>query len=80
MKSSEVYQFADTIEWEPAGQGVLRKVYGFDNHLMMVVVKFETGAIGDLHEHPHSQATYVESGAFEMTIGDEKKIIRKGDG
>jgi quercetin dioxygenase-like cupin family protein len=47
---------------------------------MMVKVKFEVGAVGALHEHYHSQVTYVESGAFEMTIGDEKKIIRTGDG
>jgi len=33
-----------------------------------------------MHEHPHTQVTYVASGAFEMTIGDEKKVIRKGDG
>ncbi len=33
-----------------------------------------------MHQHPHAQVTYVESGVFEMTIGDEKKIIRKGDG
>jgi quercetin dioxygenase-like cupin family protein len=46
----------------------------------MVKVKFEVGAVGALHEHYHSQVTYVESGAFEMTIGDEKKIIRTGDG
>ena len=80
MKSSELYQFGEEMGWEPAGQGVLRKIYGFDDQLMMVVVKFEAGAVGELHEHPHSQATYVESGAFEMTIGDEKKVIRKGDG
>lgn len=80
MGSSDLYQFGEEIAWEQAGEGVLRKVYGYDNQLMMVVVKFEVGAVGDLHEHPHSQATYVESGAFEMTIGEEKKVIRKGDG
>jgi quercetin dioxygenase-like cupin family protein len=46
----------------------------------MVKVKFEVGAVGQLHSHPHTQVTYVESGAFEMTIGDQKKIIKKGDG
>jgi len=47
---------------------------------MLVKAKFEKGGVGALHQHPHSQATYVDSGVFEMTIGDEKRIIRKGDG
>jgi quercetin dioxygenase-like cupin family protein len=47
---------------------------------MLVKAKFEAGAVGTLHEHYHSQVTYVESGVFEMTIGEEKRTIRKGDG
>ena len=62
------------------GNGIQRQVYGYDDTLMLVKAKFIAGAIGALHQHPHSQVTYVDSGAFEMTIGDEKKIIRKGDG
>ena len=46
----------------------------------MVKVKFEKGGIGAPHKHPHTQVTYVESGVFEMTIGDETRIIHKGDG
>ncbi|OQK48559.1 hypothetical protein XM76_c21156 [Vibrio vulnificus] len=40
---------------------------------------FETGAIGAMHSHPHEQLTYVLSGEFEFTIGDEKKIVKTGD-
>ncbi len=29
--------------------------------------------------HPHEQLTYVLSGEFEFTIGDEKKIVKAGD-
>ncbi|MEM9822736.1 MAG: cupin domain-containing protein, partial [Bacteroidota bacterium] len=32
-----------------------------------------------LHKHHHSQVTYVESGEFEMTIGDQVKMIKGGD-
>ena len=46
----------------------------------MVKARFETGGIGALHQHPHVQVTYVESGVFEMQMADEKRIIRKGDG
>ena len=46
----------------------------------MVKVKFEAGAVGKLHSHPHSQVTYVESGVFDMTIGAETKRIKTADG
>ena len=52
----------------------------YDGQLMMVKVKFDQGAIGSMHEHYHSQATYVVSGKFELTIGDKKEIFSAGDG
>jgi quercetin dioxygenase-like cupin family protein len=36
--------------------------------------------VGTQHTHYHSQASYVASGTFELTIGDEKKILTTGDG
>ena len=48
--------------------------------LMMVKVEFEKGAVGYMHQHYHSQATYVASGKFELTIGDRKEILSTGDG
>jgi len=77
---SELFQIETETTWEDLGNGVQRKIYGYDDQIMLVKAKFEAGAIGPLHEHYHVQVTYVESGVFEMTIGDEKKIIRKGDG
>ena len=47
---------------------------------MTVKVKFDKGAVGSMHEHYHSQATYVVSGKFELTIGDKKEILSAGDG
>lgn len=69
-----------TIAWEDLGGGVQRQVLGFDNTLMLVKVKFETGAVGSLHAHPHVQSSYVASGSFELTIGGEKKVLHEGDG
>ncbi|RYF98379.1 MAG: cupin domain-containing protein [Chitinophagaceae bacterium] len=77
---SELFQIETETTWEDLGNGIQRKIYGHDDQIMLVKAKFEAGAIGTLHEHYHVQVTYVESGVFEMTIGDEKKIIRKGDG
>lgn len=53
---------------------------GFNSHLMLVKVKFEKGAIGTLHHHLHTQASYVESGEFELSIGSQRKILKQGDG
>ncbi|MBO4753844.1 MAG: cupin domain-containing protein [Bacteroidales bacterium] len=52
---------------------------GYNDNLMMVKVKFKKGSEGKLHSHPHVQVTYVESGEFEFTIGDETKIVKAGD-
>lgn len=77
---SEVFQIEKEMGWESPAPGIKRQIMGYDGQLMMVKVAFEKGAIGTLHEHYHSQATYVVSGKFELTIGDEKRILVAGDG
>ncbi|MDK2678680.1 cupin domain-containing protein [Vibrio vulnificus] len=67
------------IALEDLGQGISRKVLAHSDNMMSVEVHFETGAIGAMHSHPHEQLTYVLSGEFEFTIGDEKKIVKTGD-
>ena len=66
--------------WESAGDGVTRQIMGYDGQAMLVKVKFEKGAIGTPHTHYHTQLTYVVSGKFEFTVGDEKQIVAGGDG
>ena len=80
MIQSDLFQIENEVAWENPSPGITRQVYGYDDKIMLVKAKFEEGAVGTLHEHHHSQVTYVESGVFEMTIGDEKKILQKGDG
>lgn len=77
---SEVFQIEKEMVWENPGLGIKRQIMGYDGQLMMVKVVFEEGAVGTMHEHYHSQATYVASGKFELTIGDEKRILKAGDG
>lgn len=77
---SEVFQIAKEMGWENPGPGIKRQIMGYDGQLMMVKVVFEEGAVGTMHEHYHSQATYVASGKFELTIGEEKRILEAGDG
>ena len=74
------FQIEQEIQWQEADLKIERQVYGFNEEIMMVKVKFEKGGIGSVHQHPHTQVTYVESGELELTIGDNKRILRKGDG
>jgi quercetin dioxygenase-like cupin family protein len=80
MLQGTLFQIEDETPWQDLGNGVQRQMYGYDEKIMLVKARFDAGAVGQLHEHHHSQVTYVDSGVFEMTIGDQKMIIRKGDG
>ena len=44
--------------------GVQRQVLSDSPELMVVSFRFESGAIGKLHSHPHVQSTYVARGRF----------------
>lgn len=46
---------------------------------MLVRVKFEAGAVGAVHNHPHRQATYVAEGSFEVSVGDDRRTLKQGD-
>jgi len=74
------FQFEQQIPWKLADVKIERQVFGYSDEVMMVKVRFEKGGVGVLHQHPHTQVTYVESGEFEMTIGEKTEVIRKGDG
>ena len=63
-----------------AGENVTRQVLSDHKDLMVVVFRFgATGAIGALHDHPHVQSTYVESGRFRFTLGEQEREVGPGD-
>ncbi|MDO7874468.1 cupin domain-containing protein [Hymenobacter sp. ASUV-10] len=65
--------------WESVGEGVRRQVLTHDDQLMLVKVAFERGGIGSRHRHFQTQLTYVESGVFTVSVGDEKRVVTAGD-
>ena len=77
--STSAFSPADSLAWEEAGPGVRRTLVAYNDDLMLVKVEFETGAVGALHQHVHSQISYVESGEFEVTVGAEVRVLRAGD-
>lgn len=78
---SDTFILAKDKVWEPAGDGVVRQIMGYDGQVMIVKVKFERkGAVGTPHTHYQTQTTYVASGKFEFTVGGKKQIVKAGDG
>ena len=77
---SDSFQFNHELPWEDLKNGLQRQLFGFDDRLMTLKIKFERGAVGALHRHPHSQATYIESCVFDMTIDNVTKRLSAGDG
>ena len=67
------------VEWLDLGGGIKRKVMAYDDQMMVVKVAFEAGGIGAMHSHPHTQASYVASGKFDITIDGKTKTLKGGD-
>ena len=62
------------------GGGVQRKVLAYSKNLMTVELRFEKGAVGAPHSHPHEQIGYIISGKLVyQEEGQEDKILGTGD-
>ena len=78
-RKNEPFAHDADLAWEPAGEGVTRKILTYREEVMMVRVRFEAGAIGPAHSHPHIQCSLVESGVFDVTIDGETSRLSAGD-
>jgi quercetin dioxygenase-like cupin family protein len=78
-RKGEIFAFDSKIDWEPAGEGIRRKVLSYDAGVMMVRVAFEAGAVGAAHSHPHVQCSLVEEGVFDITIAGHTERLKQGD-
>lgn len=76
----DVFFREKSFPWEEAGEGIMRQITGYNTQLMLVKVKFEKGAVGYVHDHFHSQGSYVASGKFKITIDGKSEILEAGDG
>lgn len=64
---------------EQVSEGATRRILAYSSGMMAVEMTFQAGAIGAIHAHSHEQLTYILSGAFSFTNGDETKEVRAGD-
>lgn len=76
---SSPFSTATTTNWQDLGGGLRRQVVAYGPELMLVKVAFATGGVGAPHQHPHVQLSYVESGVFEATVGNQTQVLRAGD-
>ena len=77
--SDTAFVDASSVEWTSIGPGIERQILSHGPDLMLVRIRFESGAIGSVHHHPHRQATYVAAGRFEVSVGDSTQVLREGD-
>jgi quercetin dioxygenase-like cupin family protein len=59
--------------------GVERQVLSHSPELMVVSFRFQTGASGALHSHPHVQSTYVAQGRFRFFRDGVAHDLQPGD-
>jgi len=62
-----------------AGNAVKRRVLAENDQLMLVEFAFAADGVGAPHSHPHVQSTFVKSGRFAFTVGDESFEVGPGD-
>ncbi len=70
---------ASDIAVEDLGNGIKRQILSYGPDIMNCRLWFESGSAGDIHDHFHSQTTYIESGLFLAHINGEEREIGPGD-
>jgi quercetin dioxygenase-like cupin family protein len=62
------YTLPENTVWTEVAPGNRRAVLSTRPEMMLVAFRFDEGAIGALHSHPHTQASYVAEGTFDVTV------------
>lgn len=76
---SESFVNASDVAIEDLGNGITRQILSYGPDIMTCRLRFEAGSAGDIHDHFHSQTTYIESGRFLAHIDGEEREIGAGD-
>ena len=78
-KQSPPFIYANPDSIEQVDIGIKRQILGYGSEIMAVKVWFEEGAVGYVHDHFHSQVTYVVSGEFEVQVDGQTELLKEGD-
>ncbi len=61
------------------GQGIRLTDLGGGENMNALFWQTPAGTVSPVHDHPEEQFGYLIKGVFEVTIGEEKKILKPGD-
>ena len=78
-RQSKAFMLGAQTPRESVGEGLTRQLFGYNDAILMAKVDFETGAVGAVHAHPHSQVSYVVSGEFDVFIDGVETRLGPGD-
>jgi len=78
LVQSDLFMHSPRDGAEDLGNGMHRKLLGYDENLMLVKVWFDKGAVGEVHSHPHTQTAYVVKGKFEVFVDGKTEILEEG--
>lgn len=68
-----------TGAWKNAEPGVTRRLVAAGDKMMAMEVRFEPGAEGARHSHPHEQLSRLLQGRMTFYLGDEERELNAGD-
>lgn len=69
----------DELTPTQAMEGVGRRVVYLDK-VMLSFFDLAPYSVVPMHKHPHEQVSLILEGEMEFTLGDETKVLRKGEG
>lgn len=72
------FQSLDQKEEKELAPGFHARCVHTDN-ITIAYWRIEEGSTLPLHNHPHEQTSSVIDGTFELTVGDETRIVKSGD-
>ena len=75
---SELFMNSPRSEAEDLGNGMHRKLLGYDKNLMLAKVWFDKDAVGEVHSHPHTQVAYGVEGRFKVFVDGNTQILGPG--
>lgn len=75
---SDHYTLPEDLTWTETSPGNRRAVLSHRPEVMLVAFRFDEGAVGALHSHPHTQVSYVAEGAFDVTIDGVTTTLTAG--
>lgn len=74
-----MFCYHDEIKEQDQGDGTIRQNFppGERMNMLHSILKVKTEV--ESHTHPEEQMGYIIKGSLEVTIGDEKAVLKAGD-